>query len=130
VTYREERTTEVVEEQPVAVSHEQTRVTHRRSSWGTIERAIVYIFGLIQLLLVLRIVLLLVAARENNAIVAFVYNLSEIFVAPFRGVLGIDEVAAGQAALDVSALVALVGWTIIELVIIGLVRVARPSAAP
>jgi hypothetical protein len=44
---------------------------------------------------VLRIVLLLVAAREGNDIVAFIYTLSDIFVAPFRGILGINEVAAG-----------------------------------
>jgi uncharacterized protein YggT (Ycf19 family) len=124
VTYREERT--VVEEAPE--SHSHTSVTHRRSGLGMVERAIVYLFGLIQLVLVLRIVLLLVAAREGNALVGFVYSVSEIFVAPFRGVLGINEVAAGQSALDVAAIVALVGWTIIELIIIGLVRIARPSA--
>jgi uncharacterized protein YggT (Ycf19 family) len=127
VTYREEHTTHVVEDVPAR--HEHTTVTHRGSTFGTIERAIVYIFGLIQLVLLLRILLLLVAAREGNAIVSFIYNVSEIFVAPFRGILGIDEVAAGQAALDVSAIVALIGWTVIELVIIGLVRIARPRTA-
>lgn len=128
VSYHEERTTHVVDEAPVtAQSH--TSVTHRRSGLGMLERAIVYLFGLIQLLLVLRIVLLLVAAREGNAIVAFVYNLSEIFVLPFRGILGINEIAAGQSALDVAAIVALIGWTIIELIILGLVRIVRPSRA-
>jgi len=125
VTYREER--HVVEETPATYEH--TTVSHRGSVAGTIERAIVYIFGLIQLLLVLRIVLLLLAAREGNAIVSFIYNVSEIFVAPFRGILGIDEVAAGQAALDVSAIVALIGWTVIELIIVGLIRIARPGRA-
>jgi uncharacterized protein YggT (Ycf19 family) len=127
VSYREEHTTHVVEDAPAREEH--TTVTHRGSAFGTIERAIVYIFGLIQLVLVLRILLLLVAAREGNAIVSFIYSVSEIFVAPFRGILGIDEVAAGQAALDVSAIVALIGWTVIELLIIGLVRIARPRTA-
>lgn len=124
MTYREERTTHVVDETPATHEH----VRRGGGGFGTIERAIVYIFGLIQLVLLLRIVLLLVAAREGNAIVSFVYNISEIFVAPFRGILGIDEVAAGQAALDVSAIVALIGWTILELLIVGLVRIVRPNA--
>jgi uncharacterized protein YggT (Ycf19 family) len=126
VAYREERHTYVVEE---PVVDERTTVTRRGSAFGTLERAIVYIFGLIQLLLLLRIVLLLVAAREGNAIVAFIYNVTDVLVAPFRGILGISEVAAGQSALDVAAIVALIGWTVIELIIIGLVRVARPSTA-
>jgi uncharacterized protein YggT (Ycf19 family) len=93
-----------------------------------LERWIVFIFGLIELLIGLRILLLLVAARGSNDIVAFIYNISEIFVAPFRGILRIDEVQSGATALDVGAIVALVGWVIVELVIIALVRVFRPTA--
>ena len=80
-------------------------VTHRRetvrtgSPLGMLERLIVFIFGLIELLILLRIVLLLFAARESNDLVAGIYNLSEIFVAPFRGILRIDEVQAGATAL-------------------------------
>ncbi len=122
----EEHTTHVVEDGTAADT--ERRVTRRGSGLGTLQRAIVYLFGLIQLLLVLRIVLLLVAAREGNAIVALIYDLSEIFVAPFRGVLGMNEVAAGRSELDIAAIVALIGWTIIELIIIGLLRVVRPTA--
>lgn len=130
MTYREERSTRVVEETPLEhETHGQTTVTRRRSPLGAVERAIVFVFGLIQGLLVLRIVLLMVAAREANPIVSFIYDVSDIFVAPFRGILAMDEIASGQVALDVAAIVALIGWTIIELVIIGLIRIARPSAA-
>ena len=66
----------------------------------------------------LRIVLLLLAARQGNDIVSFIYSVSEIFVAPFRGILRIDEVQAGATALDFGAIVALVGWLCIELVVI------------
>ena len=132
MTYRSER--EVVETVdptiPVAPGHATaTRtVEYRSNPTRTIERAIIFIFGLIQLLIVMRIVLLLVAARESNAIVSFVYDVSEIFVAPFRGILRIDEVQAGATALDVGAIVALVGWFIIELIVLALVRVFRPAA--
>jgi uncharacterized protein YggT (Ycf19 family) len=92
-----------------------------------IERLLVWIFGLVQLLILLRIVLLLVAARDANPIVSFVYDVSDLLVAPFRGILGINQIAAGQTALDVAAIVAIVGWTVLELVILGLVRIFRPA---
>lgn len=98
------------------------------SGLGILERWIVFIFGLIQLLIGLRIILLLVAARQSNDLVAGIYNLSEVFVAPFRGILRIEEVQAGATALDVGAIVALVGWFVIELIVLGLLRVFRPAA--
>lgn len=90
-------------------------------------RAIIFIFGLIQGLILLRIVLLLVAARQGNDLVSFIYTLSDIFVAPFRGILRINEVAAGQSALDVAAIVAIIGWTILELIVLGLLNIFRRS---
>lgn len=128
MTYRTE--TEVVE--PVApaavVRTHTTDVRYRSNPMASVERAIVFLFGLVQLLIVLRILLLLVAARQGNDIVQFVYGTSELFVAPFRGILRIDEVQAGATALDVGAIVALIGWFVIELVVIGLVRLFRPAA--
>lgn len=121
------RETEVVHEVPDV--HAQETVTYRQSPFGMIEKAVVYIFGLIQLVILLRIVLLLVAAREGNDIVAFVYNVSDVLVAPFRGILRLEQIAAGQTALDIAAIVALIGWTIIELLVLGLVRMVRPTPA-
>lgn len=109
-------------------STEVRRVEYRPNPLATVERLVVFLFSLIELLIVARIVLLLVSARESNAIVSFIYNVSDIFVAPFRGILGINEVQAGAAALDMAALVALVGWIIIELIVVALIRVFRPAA--
>lgn len=127
-TYREEQTvtrTDTVEpiDRPAS-----TAVTYRPSAGSVFERLILFIFGLVQGLIAVRILLLLVAAREGNDIVAFIYGLSDVFVAPFRGILRINEVASGQVELDVAAIVALIGWTVIELIIFGLVRVFRPTS--
>jgi uncharacterized protein YggT (Ycf19 family) len=130
MSYEEERVT-VRSDRPVTTEGhvvEETHVGYRPSGLGMLERLIVFIFGLIQALLLIRILLLLLAAREGNAIVAFVYDLSEIFVAPFRGILGADEIAAGNAELDVTAIVALIGWTILEFILLSLIRIFRPSA--
>jgi uncharacterized protein YggT (Ycf19 family) len=127
MTYRTD--VDVVESSdPHAREHIHERVVRNENPLRTVERLIIFLFGLIELLIVLRIVLLLFAARESNDLVAAIYNVSEIFVAPFRGILRIDEVQAGATALDIGALVALVGWIVIELVVLGLVRVFRPTA--
>ena len=124
MTYRRE--VEVTETVPPVVV--ERRPAYGPSALGIVERWIVFIFGLIQLVIGLRIILLLVAARQGNDVVSLIYNISEIFVAPFRGILRIEEVQAGAAALDVGAIVALIGWFVIELIILALVRIFRPRA--
>ncbi len=74
-----------------ATSVSRREVTYRDSGNSLLQRVIIFIFGIIQGLLLLRIVLLLIAARERNDLVSLIYNVSEIFVAPFRGILGRDR---------------------------------------
>ena len=125
MTYR--TTTEVVE--PADPVYNSTSVTrYSEGPMAVIEKILLLIFSLIELVIVLRIVLLLLAARQGNDIVQLVYNVSDIFVAPFRGILRIDEIQAGTAALDFGAVVALIGWLIIEVVVVAIVRVFRPTA--
>jgi hypothetical protein len=88
-------------------------------------RLIVLIFGIIQLLIVLRIVLLLLNAREGNDIVAFILNASQIFVAPFIGILNTDALHAGGSVLDIAAIVALIGWTVLEAVALWIANLFR-----
>lgn len=120
---------EIVEPADPYVDHGTRVVRYRTGPAAMLERVLVLIFSLIGLVIGLHILLLLLAAREGNNIVQFVYNLSEIFVAPFRGILRIDEVQAGVSALDFGAVVALVGWLIIALIVIAIVRMFRPPAA-
>lgn len=97
----------------------------RRSGGDLLERLIIFVFGLLQGLLVLRIVLLLVAARQGNDLVSAVYGISDVFVAPFRGILRTNVIDAGRTELDVAAIVAIIGYTILEIVILGFIRVFR-----
>jgi uncharacterized protein YggT (Ycf19 family) len=106
----------------------EERIVRRESPAGMIERVVVFVFGLIQLVLVLRVILLLLNAREGNDLVSFIYNLSDPLVAPFRGILGQEAIARGGTYLDGGAIVALIGWTVLELIIIALVRVFRRDA--
>jgi hypothetical protein len=92
-------------------------------------RVIVLVFGLIQIVIGLRIVLLLLNAREANALVSGILNFSQLFVAPFDGILRTDALHASGSILDITAIVALVGWTILELIIIWAVGIFRRSPA-
>ncbi|MDQ3643178.1 MAG: YggT family protein [Actinomycetota bacterium] len=127
MTYRTEVEVTNPTETHVRESVVQRQVVEAPDPLGVVRRFIVFIFGLIQLLLILRIVLLLFAARGSNDIVAAIYNISDIFVAPFRGILGRNEIQSGSTELDVAAIVALIGWTVIELVVLALLRVFRPG---
>jgi hypothetical protein len=92
-------------------------------------RIIFLVFGLIQLLIGARIVLLLLDARPSNDLVAGILNASQVFVAPFEGILRTDSLNAGGSSLDVTAVVALVGWTILELVLMWATRIFRREPA-
>lgn len=98
------------------VSSRQTDV--RPSNNETARRIIVLVFGLIQIAIGLRIVLLLLNAREGNLLVSVINNLGGALTEPFRGILSLSAVSAGGSVLDVAAVVALVGWTIIEMIIV------------
>lgn len=92
-------------------------------------RVIALIFGIIQSLIVLRIVLLLLDAREGNDLVAFILNASQLFVAPFEGMLRTNALASGGSILDIAAVLALIGWTILEAIAFWVVNVFRREAA-
>jgi hypothetical protein len=92
-------------------------------------RIIVLVFGLIQIVILARIVLLLLDAREANGIVSGILNISGLFVAPFEGILKTDAIHKAGSILDISAIVAIVGWTILELIVIWAVGIFRREPA-
>lgn len=103
--------TEVHRETVVHDSQADSRVVARRTVW--------YIIGFIIALLALRMILLLLAANENNAFVGFVYALSGVFAWPFYGIFNYQP-AYGSSVFEVSTLVAiivyaLIGWGVARL---------------
>ena len=92
-------------------------------------RVIVLVFGLIQIVIGLRIVLLLLDARTGNALVSGILDVSKIVVAPFEGILNTNAISSGGSVLDVAAVVAFVGWTILELIVIWAIGIFRREPA-
>lgn len=92
-------------------------------------RIVVLVFGLIQVVIGLRILLLLLDAREANGLVSGILNISQLFVAPFEGILRTDALSSSGSILDVTAIVAFVGWTILELIVLWAVGIFRREPA-
>ena len=100
-------------------------IRHTPSGAEMARRVVVFLFAIVQGLIGLRIILLLADANQGNGIVKFIIDASGIFVAPFEGILNTNAVQAGASVLDVAALVALAGWTILELLIVAGIGIAR-----
>ena len=119
----ERQTTEVretnVQEGATNVQRQTVAQTTQADGRVVASRVVWYIVGFIIVLLVLRLVLLLLGANDNNAFVGFVYALSGVFAWPFYGIFSYQP-AYGQSVLEVSSLVAiavyaLIGWGISKL---------------
>ena len=119
----ERQTTEVretnVQEGATNVQRQTIAQTTQADGRVVASRVVWYIVGFIIVLLVLRLVLLLLGANDNNAFVGFVYALSGVFAWPFYGIFSYQP-AYGQSVLEVSSLVAvavyaLIGWGVSKL---------------
>jgi hypothetical protein len=106
----------------------QRRVSRYPSGGELASRIVILLFGIIQVLIILRIILLLLNAREGNDLVAWILNTSQIFVAPFNGMLNVDNLKSGGSVLDVAAILALVGWSVLEAIILAFTGIFRREA--
>jgi hypothetical protein len=132
-----EETTPVAGQDPLppAGARETVRTdTHRttRSGPGSSElarRIVILLFGLIQIVIGARFVLLLLDAREANGLVSAVLSFSDLFVGPFEGILRTNFLRADGSVLDITAIVAFVGWTIIEVIVLWVLGIFRREPA-
>jgi hypothetical protein len=111
---------------------DNTVVERRVSRWPSgaefASRIVVFLFGIVQVLIILRILLLLLNAREGNDLVQWILNASQIFVAPFNGILNTDALAKGGSILDIAAILALIGWTVLEALVLAAINIFRRPA--
>ena len=106
-----------------------TYVDSGPSPLTVVRRVVGLIFGIFIALILLRFILLLLGANSDNGIVDAIYGLSEPLVAPFRGVFSLNRISPnGVSTLDIAALVAIVGWTLIWLLVYAILRI--PDRGP
>lgn len=88
-----------------------------------LQRFVTFLFGVLQVALILRIILLLLVANVGNDVVQLILNVTDPFVEPFRGMFALDRATADRSVLDIAAIVALIGWSLVELLVLALLRV-------
>jgi uncharacterized protein YggT (Ycf19 family) len=114
-----------VEERRVGRPVYEERVTERRAvhdrghTLSRIARAIYFIFGVIESLIAIRVVLRLLAANRNNPFAELIYGLTGPFVAPFQGLFG-SEPNFGQSVFEFSSLAAIVVYALLAFALVRL----------
>ena len=94
-----------------------------------VRRVLGLLFGILIALIVLRVLLLALGANAGNALVDGIYSITEVFVAPFRGIFDIDQVSpTGSSEIDIAAIVAIIGWSLIALLITAILRLGDRRA--
>lgn len=107
---QEEQVTEVrtTEASDGATDVQRRSVATARREGGAVvaQRIVWYIAGVIITFLVLRVILLLLAANQGNFFVDLVYGVGGFFAAPFSGIFG--SPTFGEFYFDTASVVAIV----------------------
>jgi uncharacterized membrane protein len=90
-----------------------------REALYRISQFIWLIFGGIEALIGIRVILMLIGANPANTFTAFVYQLSELFLWPFRNIVA--NPAFQNMVLEITSVIAmivypLIGWAIVKLI--------------
>jgi hypothetical protein len=83
-----------------------------------IARIVYFVLGVIEVILLLRLIFRLLGANESSDFVMFLYNLSHIFVGPFNGIF--NDQALGRSVFEISTLVAMIVYALIAWGIVAL----------
>jgi uncharacterized membrane protein len=121
----------VVTQQPGYAATEQvTRdvAAERRQTWFMVNRIMWSVVGLLEILLGLRFVLKLIAANPESGFAAFIYGVTEPFIAPFALLVGTPT--AGGIILEVTTLIAMAIYALIFWGVAHVLQIVadRPSA--
>ena len=84
----------------------------RRATSIKVTRAIYLIFGVIEVLLLIRFVLKALGANAEAGFAQLIYGMTAPLVAPFAGLFGTPQ-AAGGATLELHTLIALVIYALV-----------------
>ncbi|RJR27914.1 YggT family protein [candidate division WWE3 bacterium] len=102
-----------------------TQVKTAATSSQTVEYLIYFFFGLLEVLLVFRLVFKLAGASSTSAFVNFIYGLTGLFILPFEGIFrrGVSQGLETSSVLEPATLVALVVYAFISWGIVKLVQI-------
>jgi len=90
----------------------------------TAKKVIYYVLGFLEILLAFRFVFKLLGANPGSSFVAFIYSITQIFMAPFTAIFraavtqGIETKAVLEPSTIIAMIVyALIAWGIVKLIV-------------
>lgn len=115
--------------QDVVVSESVDNVEARRSSANWISGLVYFVFGVIEILIALRVLLKLIAANPDSGFTRFIYNVTGPFVAPFAGIVG-EPATGGGSVFEISSVLAIVVYLLLSWGIVKLLQllIDRPAS--
>lgn len=114
--------------QDVAVTEMVDNVEARRSTSNWISGLVYFVFGVIEILIALRILLKLIAANPDSGFTQFIYGVTGPFVAPFRNIVGEPSTTTGNV-FEISSVLAIIVYLLISWIIVKLLQllIDRPA---
>lgn len=109
----------------VNTTTKNTSVKSVATTAQTVEYLIYFLFGILEILLVFRLVLKLTGASMASAFVGLVYGLTGIFILPFEGIFsrGFAQGVETTAVLEPSAIVAIIVYAVLAWGTVKLLRI-------
>ncbi len=106
----------------------RTTVEDKVAVWSA-NRLIYYIAGVIETLLVFRFTLKILGANPGSPFVSFIYAVSGIFTAPFRGIFhtAVSEGIETVSVLEPATIFAFLVYLVLAAGIVGLVNIVTAT---
>jgi hypothetical protein len=91
----------------------------------TLKRIVNYILGILELLLVFRLIFKILGANPGSIFVSLLYNISGVFVAPFSGIFRaiVNKGIANESVLEPSTIIAMIVYAIIAYGVVRLIEI-------
>ncbi|MHB8064396.1 MAG: YggT family protein [Ruminiclostridium sp.] len=90
-------------------------------------RVVYYILGILEVLLVFRLVFKLLGAKPNSGFVSLIYSISQVLLVPFTAILRSSAIQGieTKAVLEFSTIIAMIVYAMIACGIVNLIIIKR-----
>ena len=91
-------------------------------------KIVYYILGVLEVLFAFRLVFKLLGANPQSPFVAFIYSVSQAFLAPFAGIFrsSVTKGIEAQSILEPMTIIAMIVYAVIAWGIVKLIEISKP----
>ncbi len=99
-------------------------ITEENSRQHTVVNLVYYFFGLLDILLIFRLILKVLGASTTSGFVNMIYTITKIFIMPFEGIFrrGVAQGIETTSILEPATIVALIVYALLAWGIVVLIR--------